>query len=276
MMSFIDLLFGLMKYMTNTNISGEESNESLDDSDEESKLDRLNDLLIDADGKMNVSHIVIGDYNEKSERKTNFKLVNIDNANNFLIPFSDAYRQKKDLAIIIETEGGEITSTDIIFRSLLDYPYGVSVYIVNYAFSAGAFIVLACKDIHMSPWSVMGPTDPQITCDSDEKEYEGSSKGYMEMFNNKSDKNLSERMYMTSINAKKYHEENINYVTESLVKHGYTTDKIHQIIDELCSGKHSHGKPFNSRMLAELGLKINDHIPDYIYDINRKSRRFIE
>jgi hypothetical protein len=267
MVLLIDLLVGAVKYMTT------DSNESDDGA---IKIEKLRDMIIDADGKMNTSHIIIGDYSAKSEIDSGFKLINIDNANNFLIPFSDAYRQKRELMIIIETEGGEIMSTDIIFRSLLDYPYGVTVYVINFALSAGAFITLAAKNIHMSPWSVLGPTDPQIVCDSDIKEYEGSSKCYMEMLNNKHDRNISERMYMTSIDAKKYHEENINYITESLTKNGYPAETINRIIDELCSGKHSHGKPFNSRMLKELGLKINDHIPDYIYDINRKARRFIE
>lgn len=242
----------------------------------QSKLnpDELVDLIKKNEENTGNAHIVIGEYDSYVEEESNYKLIDINNGNKFLIPFSEAYKNKKDISIIIETNGGNVSSSDIIFRSLVDYPYGVTIYIVNYAFSAGAFITLACKKIFMSPWALLGPTDPQISCESENKDYRGSSKIYMDMMNDKNDKTLSERMYMTSVDAKIYHEENVSYIRESLGRNGYNDKQIESITDELCSGKYTHGKPFNSKMLRGIGLNIEDDIPDYVYEINDRARRF--
>ena len=262
----IDIIFKCIKIVLNSN-----SRE-----DDTQKIDKLCNMIDDVDNKLNVSHIIIGDYNSRFEKDSNYKLLNINSGNNFLIPLSKAYEEKKNLIILIETNGGDIASTDIIFRSLLDYPYGVTIYVINYAFSAGTFITLAAKDIYLSPWSLLGPTDPQITHYPDTKNYTMPSDCYIEMINNNKNNKINEKIYMTSINAKKYYNENIDYITESLSKQGYHLKTINNVIAELCSGKHSHGRPFNSRMLKEIGLVINNDIDQYIYDLNKYAKNFMD
>jgi membrane-bound ClpP family serine protease len=218
-------------------------------------------------------HIVLGDYDSDLEAGTDYRMINIDNGTNFLIPLSEAYMGEQPITIILETNGGDVKSSDVIFRSILDYPFGVSVYICNFAFSAGTFVSLACGQIFVSDWAVLGPTDPQLTYTCDQKDLTGSSKQFIELNNNKSS-TTSERMYMMCLDAKIHHNETIAYISEALTKNGYKNDVINTIIDEFCSGKHSHGRPFNARMLKQIGLHVTVGIPDYVFDINDEARQY--
>jgi len=255
------------------NLFADTKNKKIDD--RRNRMRKLRKLIEEHDDN-DTAHIILGDYDSEVERNTDYKVVNINHGNKFLIPFSDAYKNEKDLSIILETNGGDVDSSDMIFRSLIDYPHNVKVYIVNYAFSAGTFITLACKKIFMAPWALLGPTDPQLSCEPEDSEFYTSSRHFMDMMNNKENDVLSERMYMTSNEAKLYHEENISYAREGLRKSGHRNKDINKITDELCSGKYSHGKPFNSRMLKDIGLNVNDDIPDHIFKLNKNARRFLK
>jgi len=274
LLGFLGFLAYRMLEITLVKYFVEENEPTNEDNEKKQKLRSLKRYIKKKDNEFNNMHIVLGDYDSDLEEESDYRMINIENGSSFLIPFSKAYQDKKDLAIIIETDGGSIESSDMIFRSLVEYPYGVGIYIVNYAFSAGTFISLACKKIFMTSWALVGPTDPQITHGHERTSVNASSRIYMDMVDDKHNKSMSERMYMTSQEAALFHNENIEYVREALTKHDYDGAVINTVTDELCSGKYSHGKPFNRRMLRGLGLNVNDEIPEHITNINKRARRF--
>jgi hypothetical protein len=232
----------------------------------------LLDLIEYHDQATGCFHIVLGDYDQRIEETCDYKVLGIDSGTNFLTALSDAYRNEEPIVIILETIGGDIKSCDIIFRSLLEYPFGVSVYVCNYAFSAGTFISLACKQIFISEWGLLSPTDPQIGHIPESNEFQASSKHFMNLINK--DEKISDRMFITSLNAEMYHNENIEYIREALTKHGYEMTNIESIVSHFCSGKYSHERPFNTRMLKEIGLNVSNDIPEYIYDINDEAKKY--
>jgi hypothetical protein len=251
------------------NIFGKETEK---ENDNKQKLHKFKKMIKKYDNENNTSHIVIGDYHEDVEKDSNYKIINIDNGENFLYPLQEAYKKELPLSIILETEGGDISSGDIIFRSLLEYPFGACVYIINYAFSAGTFISLACGKIYMSKWALMGPTDPQLTCEHSKHEFTGSSKHFINFKNYNG--RMSEQAYIIHQEAELYHGENIKYMTEALNRHGYSEKAQDNIKKELGSGTNSHGMPFNYRILNEMGLKVFTDIPEYIFKINKKVKEF--
>lgn len=87
-------------------------------------------------------------------------------------PFDDFIRQhmddlkdkKKNLLVLLETDGGSIETTERIVTVLRKhYPSGeVSFLIPNNAMSAGTILVMSGDRILMDYYSILGPIDPQI------------------------------------------------------------------------------------------------------------------
>lgn len=176
-----------------------------------------------------------------------------------------------DIDIVIHTNGGSISSSDII-NIILRERDNVNIYIPYYAFSAGFVVALSGK-IHMNDYSLVGPIDPQCVYKvSDDTVYSCSSKNYEKLLNNKDKEHIKDEMLLKIYNNKALHTDNINTVIKSLEKRNYNKVTIDCIIDKFCSGDYPHHKPFLRSDLEKLGLKIHD-IPD---NINELFKEFIE
>ncbi len=64
------------------------------------------------------------------------------------------------IVISIRSFGGEVSAATGVKDSLLSAPSPVYAYVHGHAISAGALIALACKEIYMSPGSVIGAATP--------------------------------------------------------------------------------------------------------------------
>jgi len=75
----------------------------------------------------------------------------------------DIPNKKRDIAIILETNGGYIEVTERIVDLLRHHYKGeVSFLIPNFAMSAGTILALSGDHIYMDYYSILGPIDPQI------------------------------------------------------------------------------------------------------------------
>lgn len=239
------------------------NNDSNNDPNNLENINKIKNKLINIiPNQDNDFYIILGDYNTIEK----LNMVNIENYIFFLSLISKAYIAKKKIKIIIDTLGGSSDSSSVIFRSILDYPYGCDIYVPKYAFSAGTYIVLACDNIYMNPWALLGQTDPQFESINDHHSDTIASKRYIELLNN-SDIKLSEKMFMRSIDASIQYDENIKDIIEALTLKNYSYNIINEIINELCYGKYYHGKPFSVKMLKKINLKINCKMPHYINEM---------
>jgi hypothetical protein len=88
-----------------------------------------------------------------------------------LMPFDDFIRdriedipnKRKNLLVVLETDGGSIETTERI-ADVFRYHYkgDVSFLIPNFAMSAGTILVMSGDRILMDYYSVLGPIDPQV------------------------------------------------------------------------------------------------------------------
>ena len=64
------------------------------------------------------------------------------------------------LVLDMDTNGGELTATEEIIKSVGQFKGKTATYVNDRAFSAGAFIAVATQDIYMAPQSVIGAAAP--------------------------------------------------------------------------------------------------------------------
>lgn len=73
----------------------------------------------------------------------------------------DKHPKDKEIKIVLNTAGGELTACEKIVKKLQKHPAGYIVYIRNECFSAGSLIALGAKEIVMTEDSYLGKIDPQ-------------------------------------------------------------------------------------------------------------------
>lgn len=177
------------------------------------------------------------------------------------------------LYLIIDTCGGDIASNDRIVSNLMTYVLGGGLlysYIPRRVYSAGSMIALIGKKIFMQKYAVFGPTDPQIQCcvGNDNGNSNGlmySSETIKKSFKSKNSTFHDRLIYY---DAMKYHDENITNTIEILLGNGYSQETIANVIEHICSGIHSHSRPFSPTELKKIGLNIEMDFPEKIKEIS--------
>jgi hypothetical protein len=205
----------------------------------------------------------------KSNKKNINNMSNIIDRNNykqFLNLINEAYILKQKVKIILETEGGNVSSSDIISKTILNYPYTVEVFIASCAFSAGTFIALSCDVIYMNKFSIVSCIDPQLEVTQDITSY--SSRTLFNVLKTKKanlELNLSDNFLASVSEARVYHENNLENIDFICKKKKISKRNINIIKDKLCSGNYPHTKPFNSDDLINMGFKIEtNNLENYI------------
>lgn len=83
--------------------------------------------------------------------------------NDFIRDSLESIKSKEEkLAIILETEGGDIEIAERIAEAFRHHYKYVEFIIPNFAMSAGTVLVMSGDAIHMDYYSVLGPIDPQV------------------------------------------------------------------------------------------------------------------
>ena len=201
--------------------------------------------------------------NENVPKKLTDKIMEFGNEKKFAYWISDKFESKKLLQIVIHTHGGDILSTDAIFKILLSYKGRIKVYIPYYAYSAGAMISLASDKIYMNKYSYISPLDPQLSYYNNIY----STNILMKLLDDKGT-SLADEMYLTTQDAIIYHRDNLDNLIFILRKKKYKEEQIRVIIDELGSGKYPHHKQFMPSTLKKMGLKISTRMPNNINNLS--------
>jgi hypothetical protein len=189
-----------------------------------------------------------------------FDIDDCDNIINFLI------LNKNNLPkIILDSDGGSISSNDRLLYYILDNKLDMTSYVLRKSYSAATLIALCSKNLYMDESAILSPTDPQINMLNDTY----SVKSVMNLIDTKDINMISDTILLTYNNIKVTYEENINMTTKLLnKKFKYNTSKLNKksIIDKFTSGDISHHNPISYKYLSEF-LDINNNIPNIINDI---------
>jgi len=160
--------------------------------------------------------------------------------------------------IILHTPGGLVLAAEQIANALSRHKGKVTVFVPHYAMSGGTLLALAADEIVMDENAVLGPVDPQVG------DYPAASilKAVADKDINKVD---DETLILADISRKA-----INQVKETVKRIAcctYSEETAEKLANELASGRWTHDYPISVEEGLELGLKINNNVPEEIYQL---------
>lgn len=213
---------------------------------------------------LNENNIVIISDNFWNNNKVRIKnIIDIDDENSFIDTYS-LLNPNKELDIIIQSNGGLISSSDAMINILLTHKNKINVYVLKFAYSAASMISLIGDNIFMNHFSLLSTVDPQLSFeDLNNGEYM-PAKTFIDI--KKNEKKIDNNMIV------RYYESNLLYEDckrnlNKILFGKYKRSQIKNIINEFSSGKYPHFKQFNTIDLKKLGLNIKEDIPKNIKKI---------
>ena len=217
------------------------------------------------------ANVIIIDHSEKAQsavgglfdnEEKQFSLVTVSR----ILQKLGKLKETDEIHIAITTPGGMSSAVTALFLALIGHKGRITVYIPHYCFSGGTVLALAADEIVMSRHAILGPVDPQLIIQKQQKVYAASDIiSICEDTISATDVDFDNRIH--------YMESNkiVNRVRDMLyrlVDSGkYTKEEMDVIYSELASGKkYTHDTTFTSQELIKMGLKIRvvDDFPDVI------------
>lgn len=138
----------------------------------------------------------------------------------------------KTLAIVIETEGGDLSAAEAIATAILNSNVKTRCIVPNYALSAGTIIALSCDEIILEESAILSPCDGQM-------EFEDEVKSVHEIPNEEAKRTvLQQRKFVEKLGSKKK----------------YSDEVVEKLYEEMFSGKYNHERSFTKEDLKEMGI----------------------
>lgn len=168
--------------------------------------------------------------------------------------FADIIRNSnKPISLIIHTNGGSLTSAEVIVNALTHYTENIKVYIPYKCASAGTLIALCSNEIYMDKNAYCGTIDPQCwgisVCDVVKfcATYSESTSWIGDIC----------KLALSQANAA------VNRMKDVLNRIPNIQNNMDVITHELLSGKYNHDKPLFIQDMTKI-VPINEGIPEEI------------
>lgn len=163
--------------------------------------------------------------------------------------------ENKTIDLVIHTNGGDVSSAKVICDVLLNHKGPIRIYVPYRAYSGGTMLSLCGTELYLDKNAHLSPFDPQLYGFPSESII-GALRG----------RELSECSEPGSVLKDMCEKANklINSVFERIKdKH----DDSKKIYDNLVSGNLSHSHILNIEECRDIGIKLNEGIPDKMKEI---------
>lgn len=160
--------------------------------------------------------------------------------------------------IILHTPGGLVLAAEQIANALSRHKGKVTVFVPHYAMSGGTLLALAADEIVMDDNAVLGPVDPQVG------DYPAASilKAVADKDINKVD---DETLILADMSRKAIGQ--VKQTIKRIACCTYSGETAEKLANELASGRWTHDYPISVEEGLTLGLKINNDVPEEIYQL---------
>jgi len=165
--------------------------------------------------------------------------------------------------MILHTPGGLVLASDQIAYALKRHGGKVTVIVPHYAMSGGTLVALAADEIVMDRDGVLGPVDPQLG---------GLPRGFwpaasilkaLEVDN----PNRDDQTLILGDMSRKAIDQVHDTVVELLRREGRDDGEAERLATLLSSGGWTHDYPIRFDYAREIGLPVNDAVPDAVYQL---------
>lgn len=179
---------------------------------------------------------------------------------------------KKTLDLLLHTPGGDYEATKRIINYLHETYDHIRVFIPHMAMSGGTLIACSADEIHMGPYSSLGPTDPQVFLNGNYVPVDAIIDEFNKAFSEVSEdpstallwnERLSQVPFGKLIAAENMKKNSLEYLKDILKQRNCPNkedEKIDTIAKFLNSHKEhsSHGKGISLKTAKETGLNVMD------------------
>ena len=192
-----------------------------------------------------------------------FKLsfINLDDSHKVMRALRDT-PDSRPIHLVLHTPGGMVIAAEQIARAIKRHKGKVDAYIPQYAMSGGTLVALACDRIHMGDNALLGPLDPQLMVGLFDQYPCASLVKALKIRN----ANRDDRTLIYGDVAEKAIAQMKVTVTEILADR-LGENKAEELSCKLCEGNWTHDYGINLERAKELGLPVDDKMPERIQKI---------
>lgn len=166
----------------------------------------------------------------------------------------------RPIDLIVHTPGGVALAAEMIAMAVKKHPSPVTAIVPFYAMSGGSMIALAAREVLMEKESILGPLDPQI---------DGMpSRSLITLPARKPIETISDRMVVLSEIAQRSVDQVKEFV-KWLLEDKLPPKDRDAVAVFLTGGYVSHDTPIVPKVIRELGLKVEEGIPEEVYELFR-------
>jgi ClpP class serine protease len=159
------------------------------------------------------------------------------------------------LDIVLHTPGGLVLAASQIARAIRGHQAKVTVFVPHYAMSGGTLIALAADEIVMTPYSVLGPVDPQLG--------QSPAASLIKVVEQKPIAEIDdETLVMADIGRKAIVQ--VKRTARELLERRLSTEQAETLAEKLSTGTWTHDYPILPGEAKELGLNISTDMPDEV------------
>jgi ClpP class serine protease len=159
------------------------------------------------------------------------------------------------LDIVLHTPGGLVLAASQIARAIRGHQAKVTVFVPHYAMSGGTLIALAADEIVMTPYSVLGPVDPQLG--------QSPAASLIKVVEQKPIAEIDdETLVMADVGRKAIMQ--VKRTARELLERRLSSEQAETLAEKLSTGTWTHDYPILPGEAKELGLNISTDMPDEV------------
>lgn len=166
--------------------------------------------------------------------------------------------EKIPIDIILHTPGGLVLASEQIASALSRRKGKVTVFVPHYAMSGGTMIALAADEVVMDDNAVLGPVDPQVG--------NFPAVSILKVLDDKPVKEIDdETLIMADISRKALAQ--VKVTIQRIAQSQFSEAEAKNLAEKLASGQWTHDYPISYEEAKELGLKVNNKMPEDVFKL---------
>jgi ClpP class serine protease len=160
--------------------------------------------------------------------------------------------------IVLHTPGGLVLAALQIARAIRNHKAKVTVFVPHYAMSGGTLIALAADEIVMSPYSVLGPIDPQLE--------QSPAASLIKVTEQKPVKEIDDHTLVLADVGRKAIAQ-VKKAAGELLRRHLPAEQAESLAEKLSTGTWTHDYPIAAEEAKELGLPVSTKMPELVLEL---------
>src|SRR6202011_2368552 len=160
--------------------------------------------------------------------------------------------------LVLHTPGGLVLAALQIARAIRAHKAKTTVFVPHYAMSGGTLIALAADETVMTPYSVLGPVDPQL------RDLPAAS--LIKVVEQKPIAKIDDETLVRADVGRKAIAQ-LKKAAQELLHRRMPAEQADALAEKLSTGTWTHDYPISAEEARELGLPVNTEMPNRVLEL---------